>query len=116
MTDEEKREREQNVVAKMIGLYCKKNHKNKRKELCRECKELLEYANLRSQKCPHIKGKTFCSACKTHCYSPQMREKIRKVMRFSGPRMIFYHPVLALWHVVVTIQQKKQQKRGKVNV
>jgi len=29
-----------------------------------------------------------------------MREKVREVMRYSGPRMILRHPWLALMHVV----------------
>ncbi len=37
-----------------------------------------------------------------------MREKIRAVMRFSGPRMIFHHPVAAVRHVLKT---KKEEKR-----
>ena len=37
-----------------------------------------------------------------------MREQIRRVMLFSGPRMIFYHPVLAVRHV---IESKREQKR-----
>ena len=40
-----------------------------------------------------MESKTFCSNCRVHCYCPDMREKIRMVMRFSGPRMLFYHPV-----------------------
>jgi hypothetical protein len=27
-----------------------------------------------------------------------MKEKIRQIMRYSGPKMIYYHPVLALLH------------------
>ena len=27
-------------------------------------------------------------------------KKIKEVMRFSGPRMLFYHPVLALRHFI----------------
>lgn len=37
-----------------------------------------------------------------------MREKIRQVMRFSGPRMLLYHPVLANWHLVCSIREKEQ--------
>lgn len=36
------------------------------------------------------------------------REQIRAVMRFSGPRMLLHHPVLATRHVMET---KKEQKR-----
>jgi hypothetical protein len=33
-----------------------------------------------------------------HCYKPAMREKIKDVMRYSGPRMSYRHPLLALFH------------------
>jgi len=29
-----------------------------------------------------------------------MKEKVKKVMRYSGPRMLLHHPVLALHHAV----------------
>lgn len=106
-----KREREKYVVSQMITLYCKKQHKGNG-ELCQECRELLEYARLRSDKCPFMETKNFCSNCKVHCYKPAMREKIRQVMRFSGPRMMFYHPVLAVRHV---IESKKEKRRLEKN-
>lgn len=105
---ETKREREKRTVALMISLYCHKKHGTKGDELCDECKELLEYSNSRSDKCPFMETKTFCSNCPVHCYKPSMREKIREVMRFSGPRMIFYHPVMAIRHLV---ESKKEKKR-----
>lgn len=37
-----------------------------------------------------------------------MREKIRAVMRFSGPRMMFHHPVMAVRHVLETKKEKKR--------
>lgn len=106
-----KREREKYVVAEMITLYCRKQHKSKGK-LCPECNALLDYAKLRSDKCPFMETKTFCSNCKVHCYKKDMREKIREVMRFSGPRMIFTHPVLAISHV---IESKKEKRRLEKN-
>jgi hypothetical protein len=30
----------------------------------------------------------------------QMREKVKKVMRRSGPRMLLHHPLLAIHHVI----------------
>ncbi len=44
--------------------------------------------------------KTKCHKCPVHCYSQDMREKIREVMRFSGPRMMFYHPLEALRYIL----------------
>ena len=102
---ESKREQEKKVVGLMISLYCKKKHQEK--YLCTECQELLEYANLRIDKCPFMAEKTFCSNCKVHCYKPEMRQKIKDVMRFSGPRMLLYHPVLAMRHVIESKREKK---------
>ena len=100
----DKREKEMRTVYEMIHLYCRKNHKEK--ELCPECLNLYEYARMRIEKCPFMETKTFCSNCKVHCYKPKMREKIREVMRFSGPRMLLYHPVLAVWHLVCSVKEK----------
>ena len=36
-----------------------------------------------------MEQKTFCANCKVHCYKPEMREQIRKVMRFSGTEDYF---------------------------
>lgn len=102
----QKREREKKVVSLMIRLYCKKKHQTK-DELCEECAALEAYAKLRSDKCPFMETKTFCSNCKVHCYKPEMREKIREVMRFSGPRMMLYHPVLAVRHVIESKIERK---------
>lgn len=109
-----KREREKEMVSLMIKLYCRKNHACKNR-LCPECAQLNEYARMRSDKCPFMETKTFCSNCKVHCYKPEMREKIREVMRFSGPRMIFYHPVLALKHVIETKKEKRRLERNNEN-
>ncbi len=97
-----KREREKRMVGEMIALWCRAKHGTRGGELCPECAELAAYARRRSDRCPFMEEKTFCSNCRVHCYRPAMREKIREVMRFAGPRMIFHHPVAALRHVYET--------------
>lgn len=104
---ESKREREKQTVALMIRLYCRGKHGTKT-GLCPECQSLCDYAMQRSDRCPFMETKTFCSNCRVHCYRKDMREKIREVMRYSGPRMIFHHPVMALRHV---IESKKEKRR-----
>ena len=107
---EKTRQKEQYVVEEMIRLYCRKNHKEYDKhngQMCPECQELSDYAKMRSEKCPFMEQKTFCANCKVHCYKPEMRERIRKVMRFSGPRMLFYHPILAIWHLICSMKEKR---------
>ena len=106
-TVEDKREREKVLVSQMIAIYCRKKHHSKG-ELCPECAKLDAYARNKSDRCPFMESKTFCSNCKVHGYKPVMREKIREVMRFSGPRMLFSHPVMAISHV---IESKKEKKR-----
>ena len=109
---ETKREREKATVSLMIALYCRKRH-GMRSGLCADCAALESYARQRSDKCPVMETKTFCSNCRVHCYKPEMREKIRAVMRFSGPRMIFYHPVMAIRHVVETRKEKRRLERSR---
>lgn len=106
MAIQKKRQQEKEVVAFMIALYCRKKHGGK--ELCPDCQSLTDYAQLRSDKCPFMESKTFCSNCHVHCYEPRMREKIRNVMRFSGPRMILHRPGMAIKHL---IEQKKEANR-----
>lgn len=102
-----KREREKRMVGEMIALYCRKKHGH-RDGLCPDCAALREYAMQRSDRCPFMEHKTFCSNCKVHCYRPDMRDKIREVMRFCGPRMLLYHPVAAVRHVWETTKEKRR--------
>ena len=104
---ESKRRREKEMVSRMIALYCRKQHHSKG-GLCPECAELADYARQRSDKCPFMETKTFCSNCRVHCYKPRMREKIRAVMRFSGPRMLFSHPAAAIRHMIETRREKRR--------
>lgn len=99
-----KLQHEREVVRDMIALYCRNNHGTK--QLCDKCRELAEYADQRTLKCPFMAEKSFCSQCKVHCYKPEMRERIRFVMRYSGPRMIFHHPIAALRHLYYTQIEK----------
>lgn len=106
MDTQTKREREKEMVSQMIRLYCKKKHHTKQ-GLCPECAALDAYARQRSEKCPFMETKTFCSNCKVHCYKADMRQKIREVMRYCGPRMIFCHPLAAIRHVLETKKERR---------
>ena len=108
-----KRAEEQLLVSEMIALYCRRQHRTPKGALCPECQELRDYALARIDHCPFMETKTFCSACKVHCYKPAMREKIRTVMRWAGPRMLPVHPILSIRHVVVTIRAKREAGAGK---
>ena len=111
MDTQTKREREKRMVSQVIALYCRKKH-HTRGDLCPQCAALDTYAKMRADKCPFMETKTFCSNCRIHCYKPDMRAKIREVMRFAGPRMILHHPVAAIRHVVET--KKEQRRLGRI--
>ena len=108
-----KRSDEKMLVSEMIALYCRKQHHTRRGSLCPECQQLHDYALARIEHCPFMETKTFCSNCRVHCYQKDMREKIREVMRFSGPRMIFYHPMMAIRHVAESRKEKKRLEESK---
>jgi len=91
-------EYEQHIVQRMLLVFCKKQH-NTKSGLCESCIELKNYALQRLEKCKFGNEKPACKVCPVHCYKPDMREKIRDVMRFSGPRMAFYYPIDAVKHL-----------------
>lgn len=106
-----KQEKEIKVVGLMIEKYCHGNHGTKKHEICGECSQLFDYVKLRRSKCPHGDSKPFCSNCRIHCYKPDMREKIRAVMRYSGPRIVLNHPILATSHLIQTKRQKRRMEK-----
>jgi hypothetical protein len=83
----------------MIQIYCHDQH-GTGSELCAECSTIRDYAMMRLARCPFQEGKTTCAKCAVHCYKPQMREQIRQVMRYAGPRMIWRHPLMAVQHLL----------------
>jgi hypothetical protein len=92
--------REARTIEAMIEIYCRAHH-GTRGALCADCEALLDYAGLRLEKCPYQENKTTCVKCPVHCYKPAMREQVRDVMRYAGPRMLLRHPYLAVMHLLV---------------
>lgn len=91
-------QREKMTLTAMVRIYCNAHHEAGPN--CKECEELVGYAHVRLDKCPFQEDKPTCSKCTVHCYRPEMRDKVRSVMRFSGPRMIVQHPVMAVRHLM----------------
>lgn len=102
-----RREREKRTISQMVSIYCKGNHHDNRCEcshcgeaVCPDCKVLDDYCVLRTERCRSMHRKTSCEECGNHCYAPVERDRIRQVMRYAGPRMIKYHPVAAIRHLL----------------
>jgi hypothetical protein len=89
--------REEKTLRAMVSIYCRGNHGP---GPCAECASLLEYARGRLGSCPFRKAKPTCADCAVHCYRPDMRGRIRAVMRYAGPRMALRHPVLSFLHIL----------------
>jgi predicted amidophosphoribosyltransferase len=91
--------REQATMAAMMALYCHDHH-GTRNGSCDDCAQLLDYARRRLATCPFGEEKPACNNCQVHCYSASQRERVRVVMRYAGPRMLFRHPILSLYHLL----------------
>ena len=94
-----RRIREQKTVEAMIRIYCGGQH-GTAVGLCQRCEDLLKYAQKRLEACPFGVDKPTCATCPIHCYRPDMREEIREVMAYAGPRMLHRHPILAVRHLM----------------
>ena len=101
--------REHNTVQKMVAIYCRSHHISQANSLCTDCQSLLDYADQRIQHCPYGLYKPSCAKCPIHCYRTEMREQIRQVMRFAGPRMILHHPWLALLHLLDSLRKPPER-------
>ncbi|MGE5345600.1 MAG: nitrous oxide-stimulated promoter family protein [Acidithiobacillales bacterium] len=99
MTQRRRNAREWKTIRTMIAIHCADMHGSSA-GLCIECRELEAYAAKRLERCPYGETKPTCVNCPIHCYQQTMRERVRVVMRYAGPRMIWRHPWLAVMHVV----------------
>ena len=85
--DEAKR-RDAETLASFIAVYCAGRHGGAAGGgLCAECAALLAYARERLARCP-MNPKPKCKDCPVHCYRPDMRARIREVMRYAGMRAV----------------------------
>jgi len=104
-------EREIKTVGIMIGMYCRHHHGGNK--LCESCQELYSYARQRFLKCTFGEDKPACGKCDVHCYKPMMKAEIREVMKYSGPKIIYSHPILAIRHIMVTRKEAPTAEKRK---
>lgn len=95
-----RRARELKTIKAMVRLYCRGHHNPGKSPMCEDCAALFEYATRRLERCVFGDAKPTCTNCTVHCYSAEMREKVRVVMKWAGPRMTLRHPVLSIFHVL----------------
>ena len=89
--------REWKTMEAMIKIHCRDQHGSS-PTLCAECQGLLDYANVRLDRCRFGEEKPTCAQCPVHCYQKARREQIKVVMRYTGPRMVWKHPIMSIRH------------------
>jgi hypothetical protein len=109
--------REWKTMTAMVRIYCRDHHQERGRPareliansathsrdacstaLCAECRQFLDYAGVRLERCRFGEEKPTCAKCPVHCYQRDRREQARVVMRYAGPRMLWEHPLMSLRH------------------
>ena len=101
--------REWKTFTAMQRIFCRAHHSSA--GLCEDCKEIAAYAQIRLVNCPFRENKPTCAKCPVHCYRKEMRESVREIMRYAGPRMLIRHPVLTLAHILDGLRKIPQLSR-----
>jgi len=100
------------TVKIMVELYCRDHHKTAT-VTCNRCVELTEYVRKRLVDCPFKEQKATCGNCTVHCYKKDMQQRVKEVMRYSGPKMIWKHPVKAIQHLINSKKEPPKVDSGK---
>jgi len=100
-TSKSRLEQEHETINTMIRMYCKHFH----------CSDLFQYAEERLRGCQFGEDKPTCDTCTVHCYKPNMREEIRTVMRYAGPRMVYKHPIMGFRHLFRKMKKKENLEK-----
>lgn len=112
MRDEPRRlRRERRTVTVIIDMFCRHHHAVDAGR-CADCGALHDYAMERIGRCPYGEDKPTCANCPIHCYRKAMRQEMRRVMAWSGPRMLKRHPILAILHVIDGYRKAERPRRG----
>lgn len=89
------------TIVAMVNIYCRAHHNGSdERDPCSSCQELISYARKRLLSCPFQGNKPTCGKCKVHCYKKSMQDRVKRVMRFAGPKMVYHHPIMALTHLL----------------
>jgi hypothetical protein len=103
--------REKRTISAMVEIYCRAHHRGSG-SVCGECAALRDYAFCRLDRCPFGADKTTCARCPIHCYKPSIKDRVKEIMRYAGPRMIYRHPILALLHQLDALRSRRSAAKG----
>ncbi|MGI6222337.1 MAG: nitrous oxide-stimulated promoter family protein [Prevotella sp.] len=106
-----KLQRDQQTIRLMIDIYCR--HHLGASKVPQEYQELADYACRRLEHCRWGEQKPACKDCPTHCYAPEKRKRIQEIMRWTGPRMLFYSPRAVMRHLCQCMFNKSNNQKEK---
>ena len=111
-----KKEKDLRVLADFVSIFCRENHPDGEKSLfivmderlhhslgggdmvlCPDCRKLLNHGIAKRLQCPYD-PKPMCKKCRTHCYAPGYRERMREVMKFSGLYLVKHGRLDLMFH------------------
>lgn len=81
----------------MIDIYYKQFKDEAHQE---ERSDVLSYAMARLNYCRFGEEKPTCKICPVHCYQKKYQDQMKVIMRYSGPRMLLYHPIMSVEHML----------------
>lgn len=97
------------IIGRFTEVWCHGHHHSDRHafklsgsrkdlQLCPDCIAFVEYAIQKRSNCPLEVDRPSCKHCRIHCYAPPQRELVKKIMAWSGRRMIMRGRLDYLWH------------------
>lgn len=103
-------EREKLTIRHMIGIYCR-GHGHSASGICADCISIRRYAYDRIEMCLfNGSAKPACGLCRTNCFTADMYRQFSQIMRYAGPRMMLYHPILTMAHIWDAVRGKKGKR------
>ena len=87
--------RDRKILEAMGRIFCKAHHSGEKDPygLCPSCRETVEATLVRTAVCPYGHEGN-CQDCDIHCQRGEAQERIREIMRYAAPRMVFRHPLM----------------------
>lgn len=106
-------ENDMRTLEAMGRMYCKKFHVHAVKDdagLCPECRETVEATARRTQMCP-FNHEGNCQDCPIKCQRGDAQDRIKAIMSYSAPRMLFVHPIMTGRYLQRKIHGRKAAKQ-----
>lgn len=102
MHDKDRIQRDLRTLQAMGSIYCGAHHAGVSKDaagLCEECAATIKFTHDRASACPYD-HRGNCKDCAIKCNRGDQKERIKAIMRYAAPRMLFKHPLMTLEYVV----------------